>query len=129
MEGINTLIAISAPTALEKVEYHFWELSLENDIVYNLRGGKIGKGVRPGPFWLKKNRPVDCVEKLKAPVLYMHGKEDWLIKPWHSQALFDKTLVKKRLVLIKNGPHAEYLMRKHKAETVGAIKEWLEETL
>jgi len=127
---IDSLISVSAPVEFEKIDYRFWELDVENDIYYNLVGeGRIGKGVRPGPFWLKKDKPGNLVDKIKIPVLYIHGEADWLIKPFHSEKLFKNTVSKKRLVLIKNGPHAEYLLRKDKEETLSAIKEWFPETL
>lgn len=127
---IDSLVSVSAPTEFEKIEYHFWDLDVENDIFYNMIGkGKIGKGVRPGPFWLKKNKPIDLVPKIKTPIFFIHGDADWLIRPWHSEELYKKTQSTKRLCLIKNGPHAEYLIRKNKKETVHAIKEWFKETL
>ena len=126
---MNSLISISAPADLKKIEYHFWGLDFENDIVYNLGDGKIGKGIRPGPWWLKKDKPIDCVGEIKIPVFYIHGEADWLIKPWHSEELYKKTNSKKRLTIIKNGPHAEYLIRKNKKETIRLIKEWFKETL
>ena len=127
---IDSLVSVSAPTEFEKIEYHFWKLDIENDIVYSLiKEGKIGKGVRPGPFWLKKDKPINLVSQIKTPVFYIHGDMDWLIKPEHSQALYEKTTSRKRIAIIKNGPHAEYLMRKNKDETVSLIKEWFKETL
>lgn len=129
-ELITSLIAVSGPTEFEKIEYRFWELDPENDLMYSLIGkGRIGKGVRPGPFWFKKHKPIDRVEHIKCPVLYIHGESDWLIKPWHSEELYKKTTSKKHLVMIKKGPHAEYLVRKNKEETVKLIREWFKETL
>lgn len=128
--GIDTVIAVSAPTEFEKIEYRFWELDVENDIFYNLTGeGRVGKGVKPGPFWLKKDKPIHRVEQIKCPIFYIHGEADWLIKPWHSEELYKKTPTQKRLAIIKNGPHAEYLVRKNKEELVVLIKEWFKETL
>ena len=130
IDGIDTLISISGPTAFEKVEYRFWELDIENDIVYSLIGeGRIGKGVRPGPFWLGKDKPINSVKDIKCPVFYIHGEDDWLIKPWHSEELYKNTPTLKRLAIIKNGPHAEYLIRKNKKETVGLIQDWFQSTL
>ncbi len=130
VDGIDAMIAVSAPTEFERIEYRFWEMDMENDIFYNLvGGGRIGKGVRPGPFWLKKDKPIRRVEQMKCPVLYIHGEADWLIKPWHSQELYKRTPTPKRLAIIKNGPHAEYLIRKNKKETIGLIREWFQETL
>ncbi len=127
---ITSLIAVSAPTEFSKIEYRFWELNFETDIVYSLFSeGRIGKGVLPGPFWQKKHKPIDLVEKIKCPILYIHGDADWLIKPWHSEALYKRTKSQKHLALIKGGPHAEYLIRNNKIETVGLIKSWFKETL
>lgn len=127
---IDSLISVSGPADFDKIEYHFWKLDIENDILYNLfNDGKIGKGVTPGPWWFKKEKPIDCVGKIKIPVFYIHGKADWLINPWHSEKLYEATNSKKRLALIDKGPHAEYLIRKNKAETIGLIKEWFQKTL
>ena len=127
VDGIDTVISISAPTEFEKIEYHFWDLDMENDIFYNLTEGRIGKGVRPGPFWLKKDKPIQRVEQLKCPIFYIHGTADWIIKPWHSEELYKKTRTKKRLSIIENGPHAEYLIRKNKHQTINLIRDWLSE--
>ena len=130
LEGIDTVIAVSAPTEFAKIEYRFWELDLENDILFNLVGeGRFGKGVRPGPFWLKKDKPIHRVDQIKCPILYIHGEADWLIKPWHSEELYKRTLAPKRLAIIKNGPHAEYLIRKNKEETIKLMRDWLNETI
>ncbi|MFC1704348.1 alpha/beta hydrolase [Candidatus Omnitrophota bacterium] len=127
---IDTLICVSTPTEFEKIDYHFWELDFENDILYNLFGeGRLGKGVRPGPFWLRKEKPIKCVKKVTCPIFFIHGEADWVIKPWHSKALYDAAESKKDIALIKNGSHAEYLMRKNRTETVILIKRWLNETM
>ncbi len=127
---MDSLVAVSAPTEFEKIEFHFWQLDVENEILYNLFGnGRIGKGVRPGPFWLNKEKPIYLVSRISIPIFYIHGDRDWLIKPWHSKALYTKTNSPKRLVIIKNGPHAEYLIRKNKEETLRLIKGWFKVTL
>ncbi len=127
---VHSLISVSAPTEFERIDYRFWELDMETDIIYNLVGdGRFGKGVRPGPFWLKKEKPIHVVPRIKVPVFYMHGEADWLIKPWHAQELYDKTVSYKNLMMIKDGPHAEYLIMKNRGETVQAIKTWWQETL
>jgi len=129
---IDSLISVSAATEFEKIQFFFWDLDVENDILYNLTGdGSIGKGVRPGPFWLKKEKPINCVANVKCPILFIHGESDWLIKPSHSQILYEKTKSKKGIALIKDGPHAEYLLResKNKEETITLIRNWFKETL
>jgi pimeloyl-ACP methyl ester carboxylesterase len=125
---IDNLIYVSGPAEFKKIDFRWWELDVENDIIFNLGEGGKGKGVRPGPFWFPKKQPIKIVGKLTIPIFYIHGEEDWTIKPWHSEKLYEKTTAQKRLKIIKGGPHAEYLMRKNKDEFVSAIKLWFNDT-
>ncbi|MDD5016360.1 MAG: alpha/beta hydrolase, partial [Atribacterota bacterium] len=114
-----------------KTDYQFWKLDLKGDLAYTLftLEGLKGRGFRPGLFWLKKEKPIDNVAKIQIPILYIHGEKDWVIKPWHSQALYDKTQSKKRLVIIKKGPHAEYLTRDYFEQFMTEVKTWFKDTL
>lgn len=126
---MDSLIAVSAPVSFEEIEFHFWNLDIENDIFYNVIGeGKVGKGVRPGPFWLAKEKPKALVGNISIPVYYIHGGEDWLIRPWHSQHLYDQTRSPKKISIIQGGPHAEYLVRKNRAEFIGLTEDWFAKT-
>lgn len=127
---MDSLIAVSAPVAFGKIEYHFWGLDLENDIAFGLlKEGGVGKGVRPGPFWMYKDKPIDAVQKIKIPVYYIHGDKDWLIHSWHAQALYDRTSSIKKIRVIPNGPHAEYLLRRNHDEFVHGVRSWFQESL
>lgn len=127
----DSLICVSIPTEFKKIDYHFWKLDWEGDFIYTLFNpeGKIGKGVRPGWFWVKKEKPINNVNKITIPILYIHGEKDWVINPWHSQALYLKTISKKKLVIIKDAPHAEYLMRDYWNQFITEVKTWFKETL
>lgn len=128
--SINSIISISAPVEFAKIDYRFWEFDVKNDLLYNLFGeGKYGKGVRPGPFWHKKEKPLEIVKRIKTPIFYIHGDADWIIRHWHSEELYKNTAAFKRLSIIKNGPHAEHLFREHKDEMLRLIREWFSETL
>jgi len=124
---VSTLICISTPSDCSKIDYKWWKLDLENDIWYSLftKSGRQGKGVRPGPFWLFKEKPIGNVGRLKMPVLYIHGDRDWVVGFRHSQELYNKTIASKRLVIVKNGPHAEYLMRKHRDDLLKEVDDWI----
>ena len=127
---INSIIAISAPVEFGKIDYQFWKLNVKNDLFYNLFGeGKQGKGVRPGPFWYKKEKPLELVRKTQTPIFYIHGDLDWVIRYWHSKELYKNTSSLKRLKIIKNGPHAEYLFLEHRDEMLRLIRDWFQETL
>lgn len=126
----DSFIAVSPPLEFNKINFSFWDLDIENDIFYNLGEGRTGKGVRPGAFWLKKPKPIELVKEIRIPILYIHGDKDWVIGHQHSQKLYDKTQSpKKEIHIIKNGPHAEYLIRKNAKEVLALIRQWFKETL
>ena len=107
-QNIDSLIAVSPPADLGSMNYHFWERDMWEDLKLNfgLKGHK--KGIRWGNPFLKKIRPLDIVDQISpTPVLFVHGEKDWLIKPSHSQRLFQKAKDPKALTIIKDGGHAE----------------------
>ena len=128
---VDSFVSISAPSDLDKVDYKWWQLDWENDIVYSLltRDGWQGKGVKIGAWWLDKQNPIDNVGELTMPVLYIHGDRDWVVGAWHSENLYENTRTEKDIIVIKEGSHAEYLLRKHGDKTYTAINDWLEKTL
>ena len=130
-DAVDSIVAVSAPAEFWKIEYFFWQLNLGLDIHYSLLSeGRIGKGVRPGPFWLPKEKPKDAVKKINRPIFYIHGTDDWLIKPWHSEVLFKETLHPvKKIEITLGAPHAEYMMKTHRGEFVKKIKDWFKETI
>jgi pimeloyl-ACP methyl ester carboxylesterase len=128
---VGSLILVSCPSEFEKIDYKFWQLDLKGDLIYTLfaAAGRRGRGVRPGAFWLKKEKPIENVRRVGIPILYIHGERDWVVKPWHSRALYEKTQSKKKLLIIKRGPHAEYLLRDCPEDFVRAIRKWLFSTM
>lgn len=129
--NVSSLICVSALSDPCRIDFRWWELDWENDVVYNMfsREGRRGKGVRPGPFWLPKTKPGEVVDRLRVPVLYVQGERDWTVAAWHAQRLFERTQAPKKLVMIKNGLHAEFLLRQHREDVLSAIDEWFSKTL
>lgn len=130
-KGINSLVCVSSASNVGKIDYLFWKLDPKGDLFYTLftSDGWKGRGFRPGPFWFKKTKPIDNVDKIKIPIFFLHGSRDWVTKPWHSQKLYEKAQSKKKLVVIKNGPHAEYLLRDNHQEVMREIRSWFKDTL
>jgi len=85
--------------------------------------------VKSGIFWMHKNKPIDKVGKIEAPTLFIHGDKDWVVGDWHSRELYNKTNTEKKLVVIKDGPHAEYLIRKFPDRIYKEIDSWLDKTM
>ena len=61
---INSVIAISAPEDLRKINYRFWTKDMIEDLKLNLGVKGRGKGIRPGNVFLKKVKPVDAVAQI-----------------------------------------------------------------
>ncbi|MBP7215975.1 MAG: alpha/beta fold hydrolase [Candidatus Omnitrophica bacterium] len=127
----DSLVCVSAPSVMSRIDYQWWALDWDQDFIYTMltKEGRKGKGVRPGPFWLAKEKPITSVEKLTVPVLYIHGDRDWVIRPWHSQALYNKTKTIKKIVFIEKGLHAEYLIRGFPEQFYREVDQWFHKTL
>jgi len=107
-QNIDSLVAVSTPVDPRSINYHFWEKDMWEDLMLNFGVKGQGKGFRPGNPFLKKIRPLDIVDKISpTPVLFIHGEKDWLVKPVHSQRLFERAKDPKALTIIKDGGHAE----------------------
>lgn len=68
--------------------------------------------------WLPDVRPLDDVPRLRAPVLFIHARDDELIPASHAQRLYDAACEPKSLWITDTGGHgssfqsrAEYLRR------------------
>jgi pimeloyl-ACP methyl ester carboxylesterase len=128
---VDSFICVSSPSDMSRIDYRFWALDWKKDAVYTLLDpkGRIGKGVRPGPFWLSKEKPIDNVGKITIPIMFIHGSRDWVVRPWHSKVLYQKAGGIKKIISIKNGPHAEYLMRDYPEQFIAEVKSWFLDTL
>jgi len=128
---IDSFICISAPSDCSRIDYIWWQLDFENDVYYTLltKEGRKGKGARMGPFWLPKEKPINNIGKIKTPILFLHGDRDWIVGKWHSEALYNKAVCEKKLAIIENGPHAEYLLRKYPDKIYNEIASWFEKIL
>lgn len=128
--GIDSLIAVSAPVRFRRVDGHFWSMDVRENIIYNVfQEGRIGKGVRPHHLWFKKTCPLDSVRGIHIPVLFLYGKKDWLIRPWHGPKLYAACASERKRLVMVEGTHAEYLFRSFPDEMTRIFKEWFEETL
>jgi len=129
-KNIDSVIAVSCPADFGGIDFHFWEKDMWEDLKLNLGIKGRGKGVRPGDLFLKKIRPMDIVAKISpTPVLFFHGEKDWLIKPSHSQRLFETAQEPKALTIMKDGGHAERMFDAFPDQFMKTCRDWLKETL
>jgi alpha-beta hydrolase superfamily lysophospholipase len=67
-----------------------------------------------GPFITQRFDAASRLDKLKAPLLVVHGANDNLIKPELGRALFERAKSPKRFVLVEGGTH-------HNTNAVGQV--------
>ena len=108
-DRIQSLIAVSAPSAFEDIEFKFWTPEAMRT---GMQGLEAGAGCRPGQPWLPKERPIDNVQRLAGlPILFIHGTRDVIVGVQHSHRLHAVAGEPKRLEIIDGGSHAEALFR------------------
>lgn len=127
---IHSVIAVSAPYDFWKIDCHFWKREMLEDLKLNFGYKGIGKRVKPGNPFLEKVPPIGIVDKITpTPVFFIHGDQDWLIKPYHSQRLFEQAREPKKLFIVKNTGHAEKIFDAEPDLFIGACRDWFEKTL
>ena len=126
---IHSLIAVSPPTKFWKIDFHFWRKEALDNLIDNLSPNSRGKGVRLGNPFLRKPKPIEYIDRCNAPVLFIHGTHDWLIRPDHSQKLYSKAKEPKKLKIVENGFHAERMFERSPSEFANWSHMWFNETL
>jgi pimeloyl-ACP methyl ester carboxylesterase len=127
---IKTVIAVSAPYDFWKIDYHFWEPGMLDDLKLNLGYKAKGKGVRPSHPWEPKIAPIDIVDRISPrPVMFLHGAEDWLINARHSRKLYDRAQEPKKLVILEKVGHAETMFDQQPEQFMKPCLEWFANTL
>ncbi len=128
---VDSVIAVSSPYNFWKINFHFWEPEMVKDLKLNLGHKGKGKGVRPGNPFLYKVKPIDAVSgrDSNVPILFVHGQNDWLIKPNHSDKLFEAAKGPKEIVKMNKAGHAEKIFDEQPAEFERICIDWFRKTL
>jgi pimeloyl-ACP methyl ester carboxylesterase len=127
---IKTVIAVSAPSDLWKIDFHFWEAGMLDDLKLNFGFKSKGKGIRPSHPWEMKIAPIDIIDRISPrPVLFIHGKEDWLIKPSHSEELYNRAKEPKKIIILEKLGHAETMFDQQPDSFMKPCLDWFREHL
>jgi pimeloyl-ACP methyl ester carboxylesterase len=124
---VQSLAAVSAPSAFEEIEFKFWT---PEAIRRGVQGLEPGAGCRPGNVFLKKERPIDSVRALGAiPKLFLHGTRDVIVGVEHSRRLYEAAAGSRHLHIIEGGSHAEALFRDDPHGFTRLMLDWFDQTL
>ena len=81
-------------------------------------------------IFLRKIRPIDVVDKISPiPFLIIQGDKDPIIFMQHAEKLYKKAKEPKKIIIIKNGLHAEELYRQNPKEFLNICTSWLKNSL
>lgn len=127
-EIINKVIAVSAPSDFGKIENQMWKKEAWGETFKKFELKRFAS-IRPFPIPLNKIKPIDIIEKINAPTLFLAGEKDPTVHPWHSKALFDKAICKKQYKEYSNGCHAEDLFLHFREDFSDICLDWLVKSL
>lgn len=127
---VSSLISVGSPTTFSKIDFHFWRIEAFMNLIDNFTPEGLKKGVRFINPFSKKPKPIDSIGKIKdTPVLFIHGENDWIIRPKHSRKLYEKKEGEKKLIVVKKGLHAEKMFELNPADFKVWMLDWFKETL
>lgn len=123
-KNVDKIIAISAPCDFDKIENHVWrkEAWLPTLQKFEL---KRWLSVRPSIIVRKKIKPIEIVDKIEVPTIFVAGEFDPTVHSWHTKELFEKAVCPKQFELFEDCYHAEDLFLQERDKFVRLCKEFL----
>jgi len=73
---------------------------------------------------IKVASPLSVVDKINCPVLFIHGKNDWVIESKQSQILYNLANEPKKILILNSAEHAEALYWDKTKEFYSAVMDW-----
>lgn len=123
---IDKIIAVSAPYSFGRIENDMWR---KDAWWHTLKKFELVRWVtvRPSLIIGKKIRPIDIVDKIEAPTLFVAGRRDPIVHAWHSKRLYKSAKCEKKFELFEEGCHAEDLFYQERERFTGVCKSWLQQ--
>lgn len=127
--SVTSVIAVSPPADFSKIENHVWKPEAWIPTLFKKFEPVRWCSVRPGSLFHKKTAPVDVVENISAPTLFILGEKDPIVYPWHTKKLYNKAVCDKKIEIFENGKHAEDLYLEHRDRFLNTCVKRIKETL
>lgn len=125
--NVEKIIAVSAPSDFMKIENHMYSPNAWIPTLFQKFEPVRWFSIRAGNPFLYKDKPIDFVDKIKVPTLFLAGEKDPTVFPWHTEKLYEKAICEKEFKLFKNTYHAEDLFLDFKQEFINTCTEWIGE--
>lgn len=123
-KDVDKVIAVSAPYSFIRIENQMWRKEAWS---HSLRKFEFIRWVtvRPSLIIGEKIRPIDIVDKVDNPTLFIAGERDVTVHPWHSKCLYNKAKCKKHFEFFENCCHAEDLFYQERDRFIWLCTDWL----
>lgn len=124
----NKIIAVSAPSDFRKIENQMWKKDAWLPTLKKCEP-KRWCSIRPSFIYLMmepKIKPIDIIKHVKAPTLFVAGKKDPTVHPWHTAKLYKKAVCEKKFELL-DGIHAEDLYLQNPEGFIAMCVNWLKQ--
>lgn len=124
--SVDKLITVSAPYSFKKINHYTW---LKDFIKNPFKKYEIKRWikVRSNPIIIEKTRPIDIVDKICVPTLFIVGGSDTITNPDDTKSLFEKANCTKRFELFENCNHAEDIIYQEREKLINTCLDWLNE--
>ncbi len=126
-KNINGIIAVSAPTEFYKIENKMYSPDAWIPTLFQKFEPQRWFTIRAGNPFLHKEKPIDLVEKITVPTLFIAGEKDPTVCPWHTQKLFENAKCKKDFILFEKARHAEDLYTDYPDKFINYCTKWFEQ--
>jgi len=128
--SLDAMVLVSMLSSPEKVKSGGGGLLCTNSIALHAIGKVLllPMGTRIG-LPIKVASPLAVVNKITSPILFIHGKNDWVIESRQSQILYEFANEPKKILILNSAEHAEALYWDKKNEFYTAVMDWLGEWL
>ena len=123
---IDKVIAISVPADFDRIENQMWKKEAWGETFQKFELSRF-LSIRPNPVPQKKLKPIDIIDKLKVPTLFIAGEKDPTVHAWHTKELYEKANCQKKYKEYKNGCHAEDLFLHFEEDFTTLCLDWLKE--
>ncbi len=123
-EKITKLIVVSAPVNFQKIENNIFS---PNAFIPTLKKLELKRwfSIRFKLPFAKKPEPVKIVNKINIPIFFIAGEKDPIIRQWHNSALYTLANNPKKILVFKNGKHAEDIYLENKDIFIKNCVDWL----
>ena len=129
-KNVDSIVAVSPAMDFNEIENRLYWPEVIFELPQNAFNYFAAKTRIRNPFIAGKPRSIDFVHEISPiPILFIHGKRDWLVDIRHSIELHKRAKEPKDIVFFEGGTHAEHLLEQFPEEMVKLIKDWFKKTL